>query len=136
VFLLSAILPPAYVKLKYYSKTRFSGINGKSDVSADARKIGPAAIFDRLWKQTGIQDAICRLLKNRTLEFDVERAVFPTVFHQLMVSGSDRFCHRWWRAYLIDGVQGLDIHYLYRAMGFLGEELEDQTGATPSFCLS
>lgn len=117
--------------LSRYSQKTMLILNGKSNVSADAKKIGPALIFDRLWKHTGIQDAIFRLLKNRKFEFDVERAIFLTVLHRLMVSGSDRFCHQWRREYLIDGVQDLDIHHLYRAMGFLGEELEDQAGATP-----
>ena len=55
--------------------------------------------------------------------YDVERAVFLTVLHRLMVSGSDRFCHRWCRDYIINGIEGLDLHHLYRAMGFLGEVL-------------
>jgi transposase len=57
--------------------------------------------------------------------------IFLTVLHRLMVSGSDRFCHRWCRDYTIDGIDGLDLHHLYRAMGFLGEEIQDQDGATP-----
>jgi hypothetical protein len=47
-----------------------------------------------------------------------------------MVSGSDRFCHRWCRDYTIDGIDDLDLHHLYRAMGFLGEAIQDQDGAT------
>ena len=117
--------------LSRFSQRTMLILTGKSDVFADAKKIGPALIFDRLWKQTGIQDAIFSLLENRKFEFDVERAIFLTVLHRLMVSGSDRFCHQWRRDYLIKGVQDLDIHHLYRAMGFLGEELEDQAGATP-----
>ncbi len=32
----------------------------------------------------------------------------------------------------IEGVEGLDLHHLYRAMAWLGEELaEEQDGATP-----
>jgi len=118
------------------SMSRFSEqamliISGKSHPTADAKKIGPVLIFERLWKETGIQAAILRLLKNRRFEFDVERALFLTVLHRLMVSGSDRFCHRWCRDYMIDGIDGLDLHHLYRAMSFLGEEVADQEGATP-----
>ena len=32
---------------------------------------------------------------------------------------------------MIDGIEELDLHHLYRAMGFLGEEVKDQQGATP-----
>ena len=47
-----------------------------------------------------------------------------------MVSGSDRACHAWLEAYHIEGVGALDLHQFYRAMAWLGEELDDQRGAT------
>jgi transposase len=117
--------------LSKFSEQALLIISGQSDISADAQKIGPPLIFERLWKETGIKAAIGRVLASRKYEFDVERAIFLTVLHRLMVSGSDRFCNRWCRDYLIEGVDGLDLHHLYRAMGFLGEEVSDQTGATP-----
>ena len=117
--------------LSRFSEKTVLILSGKSDVSADAVKIGPSIIFERLWKETGVQNAIQRLLVDRRFEFDVERAIFLTVLHRLMVSGSDRFCERWRKDYNINGTEQLDLHHLYRAMGFLGEELEDQTGATP-----
>jgi transposase len=106
-------------------------LSGKSDVSADAVKIGPSIIFERLWKETGIKKAIQRLLIDRRFEFDVERAIFLTVLHRLIVSGSDRFCERWRRDYSINGTEQLDLHHLYRAMTFLGEQVDDQKAATP-----
>jgi transposase len=69
-------------------------------------------------------------LNNRKFEFDVERAVFLTVLHRLMTSGSDRYCDRWRRDYAITGTEYLELHHLYRAMAFLGEQLSDQTGAS------
>jgi hypothetical protein len=53
-------------------------VSGQSDVSAEAVKIGPAIIFERLWKETGIQSAIKKILAARRFEFDVERAIFLT----------------------------------------------------------
>ena len=100
-------------------------------MSADAKKIGPPLIFERLWQQTGIKAALHSLLTERKFEFDIERAVFITVLHRLMVSGSDRSCNRWQRDYILEGAQELSLHHLYRAMSFLGEELENQKGATP-----
>jgi transposase len=116
--------------LSRFSEKTLLILSGKSDVSVEALKIGPSIIFERLWQETGIQKAIKHLLKDRRFEFDVERAIFLTVLHRLMVSGSDRFCERWRRDYLIDGTQDLDLHHLYRAMTFLGEEIEDQKDAT------
>ena len=117
--------------LSRFSEQALLILSGKSDVSADAKKIGPALIFERLWKQTGIKAAIEHLLAGRNFEFDIERAVFITVLHRLMISGSDRFCNRWRRDYLLDGSEGLSLHHFYRAMSFLGQELENQNGATP-----
>lgn len=62
----------------------------------------------------------------------VERAVFLTVLHRLFAGGSDRAADRWREDYRIDGVEGLDLHHLYRAMAWLGEELagDEQDGRT------
>ena len=117
--------------LSRFSEKTMLILSGKSDVSADAVKIGPSIIFERLWKETGIKKAIQRLLIDRRFEFDVERAIFLTVLHRLIVSGSDRFCERWCRDYSINGTEQLDLHHLYRAMTFLGEQVDDQKAATP-----
>jgi transposase len=117
--------------LSRFSEKTFLILSGNSDVSADAVKIGPSIIFERLWKETGIKKAIQRLLIDRRFEFNVERAIFLTVLHRLIVSGSDRFCERWRRDYSINGTEQLDLHHLYRAMTFLGDEVDDQKGATP-----
>jgi len=117
--------------LSRFSEKTMLILSGKSDVSADAVKIGPSIIFERLWKETGIKKAIQRLLIDRRFEFDVERAIFLTVLHRLIVSGSDRFCERWRTDYSINGTEQLDLHHLYRAMTFLGEQVDDQKAATP-----
>src|SRR3954447_4971145 len=73
------------------------------------------------------------LRSGRRFEFPVERAIFATVLHRIMVSGSDRACETWLSDYDIPGVDGLSLHHLYRAMAWLGEELpaDEQGGATP-----
>ncbi|KFN38098.1 transposase [Smithella sp. F21] len=117
--------------LSRFSEKVLLVLSGKSDVRAEAKKIGPALICERLWKELEIGKIIRRLLGERKFEFDVERAIFLTVLHRLFVSGSDRSCDRWHRDYLINGIDGLSLHHLYRAMAFLGEELEDQKDCTP-----
>ena len=106
-------------------------LSNKSDVSASGKKIGPVLIFERLWKELGIKKVIKDLLAHRKFEFDVERAIFLTVLHRLFTSGSDRACEKWRRDYAIEGVEDLDLHHLYRAMTFLGEEVTDQKDRTP-----
>jgi transposase len=117
--------------LSRFSEKVLLVLSGKSDARADAKKIGPALICERLWKELEIGKIIRRLLAERKFGFDVERAIFLTVLHRLFVSGSDRSCDRWHRDYLIAGVDALSLHHLYRAMAFLGEELEDQKDCTP-----
>ena len=72
------------------------------------------------------------LLAARAFTFPVERAVFLTVLHRLMVSGADRACEQWRNDYRIDGTEELRLHHLYRAMAWLGEELSvaEQTNRT------
>jgi transposase len=106
-------------------------LSGKSDAKAEAKKIGPDLIVARLWRDLGIGKIIKRLLGNRKFGFDVERAIYLTVLHRLFVSGSDRSCDRWRRDYVIDGVEELSLHQLYRAMAFLGEMTDDQRDCSP-----
>jgi transposase len=117
--------------LSRYSEKVLLILSGKSDVNASAKKIGPALIFERLWNELGIEKVIKNLLADRKFEFDVERAIFLTVLHRLFPSGSDRSCEKWRRDYAIEGAEELSLHHLYRAMAFVGEEIEDQRGGTP-----
>ena len=96
-------------------------------------RVGPPLLFERLWRDTGIRAVVEDLAAERKFEFAVERAVFLTVLHRLMVSGSDRSCEAWRADYRIEGVAPLQLHHLYRAMAWLGEDLDDdrQAAATP-----
>jgi hypothetical protein len=103
---------------------------GVPDVSC--RRIGAPLLFERLWRDSGCRAMVEELLAGRRFEFAVERAVFLTVLHRLMVSGSDRACEYWRNDYRIDGMDDLELHHLYRAMIWLGEELpaSEQAGRT------
>ena len=102
-------------------------------IKVAVRRIGPALVFERLWEETGCQAVISALAGARGHKFALERAVFLTVLHRLFVSGSDRAADRWREDYAIAGIAGLDLHHLYRAMAWLGEELpaKEQDGRTP-----
>src|SRR5262245_31928968 len=110
-----------------------SAASNDADIKIAVRRIGPALEFERLWEETGCRAVICDLVGKRKHGFALERAVFLTVLHRLFVSGSDRAADRWREDYAIAGVDGLDLHHLYRAMAWLGEELpaKDQDGRTP-----
>jgi len=117
--------------LSRFSEKTLLVLSGKVEIKAHAVKIGPALIFERLWKELGLPSIINGLLAGRKFQFDMERAIFLTVLHRLFESGSDRSCDRWRRDYAIIGVDDIVLHHTYRAMAFLGEVLSDQAGATP-----
>ena len=99
-----------------------------------ARRIGPTLVFERLWEETGCRKVIEDLSGSRKYGFPLERAVFLTVLHRLFAGGSDRAADRWREDYTIDGVEDIDLHHLYRAMAWLGEEQgEDQQDAATPF---
>ena len=76
-------------------------------------------VFERLWEETGCRNVIADLAGARGHKFALERAVFLTVLHRLFVSGSDRAADRWREDYMFAGVEGLDLHHLYRATAWL-----------------
>jgi hypothetical protein len=97
------------------------------------QRIGGPLVFGRLWEETGCRTVLEDLLGERGFEFPVERAVFASVLHRLFVSGSDRACEKWIADQAIAGAEDLQLPHFYRAMAWLGEELdaEDQGGRTP-----
>src|SRR5256714_485281 len=101
------------------------------------RRLGPDLVFGRLWQESGLPEVLRSLLKGRRYDFELERAIYLTVLHRLFASGSDRAAERWRENYLIPGTEKLELHQLYRAMAFLGDEVEprDANVADPSRCL-
>jgi hypothetical protein len=110
-----------------------SAVADDAAITIAVRRVGPALVFERLWEETGCRAVIDDLAGARGHKFALERAVFLTVLHRLFVSGSDRAADRWREDYMFAGVEGLDLHHLYRAMAWLGEELpaKEQDGRTP-----
>jgi hypothetical protein len=84
--------------------------------------IGPDLVFGRLWQETGCRDVLHSLLGKRPCGFAVERAIYLTVLHRLMVSGSDRPAHDWHQRRRIPGAASLTLKQAYKAMAWLGEE--------------
>ena len=83
--------------------------------------IGPDLVFGRLWAETGCRNVLKSLVAGRRFSFDVERAVYLTVLHRLMISGSDRHANDWCSRVHVPGAEGLDLDHAYKAMAWLGE---------------
>ncbi len=84
--------------------------------------IGPDLVFGRVWAETGCRDVLTGLLAERRFSCDIERAVYLTVLHRLMVSGSDRHASGWRHAFRVPGAETLDLDHAYKAMAWLGEK--------------
>jgi transposase len=108
--------------------------SGKTE-ALSAASLGPALVFGRLWEQLGVPAVLANALRDRKFSFPVERAVFLTVLHRIMgcAGRSDRAAEKWRQQQIIPGVDELDLQHLYRAMAWLGEELDksEQQDATP-----
>lgn len=99
-------------------------------------RIGGPLLFGRLWERLGIGAVLEDQLAGRQFGFAVERAVFVATLHRLFVSGSDRSCVDWVQSYAIEGAEGLALHQFYRAMAWLGEEIEEKAeGALVPRCV-
>src|SRR5918998_1231271 len=92
------------------------------------RRIGAPLAFGRLWDELGCQAVLETMLAGRGFGFAVERAVFTTVLHRLIVSGSDRACEKWMADYDIPGTDGLGLHHFYRAWAWFAEEPDAADG--------
>lgn len=107
-----------------------SAHNRGETITTKTSRIGASLIFERLWYIVGIDCVISEMLADRKFEFSVERAIFLTVLHRLFSPGSDRAAEKWKEGYIIDGVDGIELHHLYRAMAWLGEVLPSGNGMT------
>jgi len=92
-------------------------------LTARSRRIGPALIFERLWRERGVGEVIRQLAEGRKFGFALERAIFLTALHRLFDPGSDREADKWKDTHAIDGAAKLDLQHLYRAMAWLGTPL-------------
>jgi hypothetical protein len=98
-----------------------------------SRDLGPALVFERLWRDSGCQAVLEELLTERRFDVPIERVIFLTVLQRLFDPGSDRACFGWKDDVLVDGIEDLRLHHSYRAMAWLGEVLPeaDQEAAMP-----
>jgi Transposase DDE domain len=87
------------------------------------RSIGANLVFGRLWEETGCRAVLRRHLADRQFGFDAERAVYLTVLHRLMVSGSDRHANSWRETVEVPGADALTLDHAYKAMAWLGEDI-------------
>jgi len=85
---------------------------------------GPDLVARRLWDEIGVKDAIQSLARDRKHEFSLDGAIYLATLSRLFFPGSDRRAARITRDYHVSGAEGIELHHLYRAMAWLGENRE------------
>jgi hypothetical protein len=103
-------------RLRVVEKVRTEGIQAHT-----ALTWGPALVFDRLWREQRLPEVLHRLCRPRRFEFDVERACFALALQRLCAPGSDLQGASWLRTVACPGFEKLELHHLYRTVGFLAE---------------
>jgi hypothetical protein len=98
------------------------------------RSIGPDLVFGHLWRETGSQAVLRRHLAGRRFGFDVERAVYLTVVHRLMVSGSDRHARHLATDPRHPGAKDPMLDHAYNAMAWLGEAIDSEDSGRARHC--
>jgi hypothetical protein len=108
---------------RFADKVKVQEAYAKGELEAlRERTVGPSLVFGHLWEELGLREILEERLSDRKFSFPVERAVLATVLHRLFESGSDRQGHRFLRDVHVPEAEGIELHHLYRAMRFLGEE--------------
>jgi transposase len=98
------------------------------------RSIGPDLVFGHLWRETGCAAVLRGHLAGRRFSFGVERAIYLTVLHRLMISGSDRHASAWQDSLEIPGVEALSLNHAYKAMTWLGEAIDGADSGQTRHC--
>ena len=96
--------------------------------------IGPDLVFGHLWREIGCQAVLRQHLAGRRFSFDAERAIYLTVLHRLLVSGSDRHASTWQQTLEIPGVEDLTLNHAYKAMAWLGETIDGEDSGPARYC--
>jgi hypothetical protein len=87
-----------------------------------AKKLGGSHLLDGVWKRLGLDSAFERLLSDRNYRTPIERLLFALVANRALDPGSKLSLESWVSdEVFIDGLSGVEVHQLYRAMDFLLE---------------
>ncbi len=107
-------------RLRVVERVREEGLQAHQ-----ARRWGAALVFERLWREQGLPDLLHQLGEGRRFGFDVERVAFALALQRLCAPGSDLQGSAWLRTVEAPGLEAIELHHLYRTVGFLEEVREE-----------
>jgi len=87
---------------------------------------GGSYVLDAVWRRLKIDATLADLLRGRGYQVDIERLLFGLVANRALDPRSKLGVERWVGHHVaIDGLDGVAVHTLYRAMDFLVLHAED-----------
>lgn len=108
-------------------QARLGGLGDELEIERSLA-YGGTYLLDRLWHRLELDQALGKLLSERSFGHDVERGLFALVANRALDPRSKLAVERWvGRRAAIDGLDEVPVQALYRAMDFLvehGEEIQ------------
>jgi hypothetical protein len=99
---------------------RLEGQAGPEVEAERSLSYGGAYVLDALWRRLEIDRTLQELLAKRSFGTDVERAIFAMVANRALDPDSKLAVERWaGQRVALPGLDGVEVHNLYRAMDFL-----------------
>jgi len=87
---------------------------------------GGSFLLDQVWKRLELDETLHELLERRSFQVEIERLVFALVANRALAPRSKLGLERWVGCKaLIEGLEEVQVHNLYRAMDFLVEHSEE-----------
>jgi transposase len=87
---------------------------------------GGSYVLDAVWRRLELDSTLHALLAHRSFEVEVERLLFAMVSSRALARRSKLGLERWvGRKVLIEGLDQVQVHTLYRAMDFLLKHAEE-----------
>jgi hypothetical protein len=109
-------------RLRVVERVRTEGMQAHA-----ARSWGSALVFERLWREQGVDELIRALACGRRFKFDPERVAFALALQRLTAPGSDLQGSSWVQTVECPGFAGIELQHMYRTVGWLSgirDELE------------
>lgn len=103
-------------RLRVVEKVRTEGVQAHA-----ARSWGPALVFERLWREQGVDELVGKLARGRRFEFDPERVAFALALQRLSAPGSDLQGSAWVQTVECPGFANIQLQHMYRTVGWLSE---------------
>lgn len=119
-----AKIPQVIQHLSKYLPEKLELLNMTRDLVPDeALEYGPKLVFERVWSDLGLDQAINRLRQKAKHQFNLERVLFSLVLNRICEPGSELACYDIW-ADTVYGLEKFPLHQYYRALDFMIEHKE------------